>query len=226
MCDMSGESALDALETARRTQSVELADGMIDDLVPYWERVEEAFGAIIGDGTARRALDAALADGAVRRELMLSGHAGFFDALLRRYALESRGAQVPSQGHLTAGGDGRSLAAKAPDVAEFISHGLYEAFSVPDPYGTFDLQVIPSSCVVEDEFSGDGAVTGYGIGNGKMLLVTREGGKVTDVRYAEATEANVALVRGQADGRSFDWDAIESPVHDLLGRMGALPKKA
>jgi len=225
MCDRKGESVLGILETARRTQSVKLADGMIDDLVPYWECVEEAFAAIVADEEARQALDGALVDETARKELLSSEHAPFFDALLRRYAASSHGRVPSSDGHADSAGI-RCLATQFPDVAEFISHDLYEAFSVPDAYGTFDLRVIPSSCVVEDKFVGAGAVTGYGIGHGNMLLVTREDGRVTDVRYAKITETNVSLVRQQADGQPFDWDSVESPDHDWLSQMGAIPRQA
>lgn len=221
---MDINEAKSVLEAARREQSCDLADGLIDDLVPYWEVLETALGNIIADGRCREALAAVSADEAARSEVSDS-HRGFFRALLSRYEEATGKDTAEEPGDVFPGEPAEgTLAAEQPDVADFIEHGLYEAFSVPDAYGTFDLTVFPRGCAVTGECSAPGApVSGYVLDDGKMLLVTREDGRVRDVRYAEATEANLALVREQSEDDPFRWDAVESRDHEALRRDGAIP---
>lgn len=222
---MELKTAMEVLEGARKEQSCELADGLIDNLVPYWETIEEAFGNILSDGRCLEALATVAGDSAAIEELD-SGHMGFFKALVSRHdqAAEPKGNQSPKPGITRPD----TLASDYPDIAEFIERGLYEAFSVPDAFGTFDLAVFPRACEVTGEYLPvEGcAVSGYTIGNGKMLLVTRDGDKVVDIRHAEATTNNIHLIMRQGKDRPFDWDAIESPAHDMLERGGAIPPRA
>lgn len=213
--------AVEILEKARKRQSCDLADGLIDDVVPYWEIIEEALGNILSDEECSEALETVTGDKATRSALEGS-HNGFFQALIGRYdklPKDNGRPVIPRPG---------TLASEHPDVADFIEHGLYEAFLVPDAFGTFDLVVMPKTCEVGNEYlpvDEANGVSGYVIGNGKVLLVTREDGKVTDVRHADATTRNIHLIMTQGDKHPFDWDAVESPVHDRLRREGAIPKQ-
>ena len=221
---MDKETALGIVEQARREQSCELADGLIDDLIPYWAVVERAFKNIIDDETCNEALEA-LEDDEDLEAAYDGEHGPFLMALMIRYRKDAKAKAFDAE-HADANGkhdhavttERETLASEYPDVAEFIEHGLYEAFSVPDAYGTFDLVVYPDSCEVTSEYLNEaGNVTGY---------VTRDEGRVTDVRYAEATTNNIHLIIRQSERRPFEWDAIESPDHDALRREGALPEKA
>lgn len=220
---MELNAAIGILEDARKKQSCYLADGLIDDLIPYWEVVEEALDNIVSDRRCAEALATVAGDEAAR-EVLERTHNGFFKALLGRYGrVGDAGATDGSPAPFAED----TIAADYPDVADFIAHGLYEAFEVPDAYGTFDLTVMPATCKVTGEYlNPEGDVSGYVLDNGKMLLVTRDGDAVTDVRYAEATTNNIHLVIHQSQGRPFEWDAVESPDHDKLRRDGALPGQA
>lgn len=55
---MQAEEAIGMLDQRKRELSCELADGLIDDLVPYWDRVEEAFDRMLSDERCVTALRA------------------------------------------------------------------------------------------------------------------------------------------------------------------------
>lgn len=218
---MELERAFEVLERARKQQSCDLADGLIDNVMPYWEIIEEALGNILSDEECSEALEAVTGDRTARNALE-GTHNGFFQALLGRYD------RIPKTKGRPAVPRPGTLASEHPDVADFIEHGLYEAFSVPDMFGTFDIVVMPGACEVGNEYlpiDEDNGVSGYVIDSDKMLVVTREGGKVTDVRHADATTRNIHLVMTQGDKSQFDWDAVESPAHDRLRRDGAIPEQ-
>ena len=128
---MDRDTALGILEEARRRQSCDLTDGLIDDLVPYWKLMEEAFGNIVDDRSCVEALEEVL-DGGDGADVPWVGHAGFFEALSLYYGRRKRAGEVPgvAKAKVTANDD--TLAGKYPDIADFIEHGLYEALSVPD----------------------------------------------------------------------------------------------
>lgn len=222
---MELSEAMDVLEHARKEQSCDLADGLIDSLMPYWETIEEAISNILGNDECLEALEAIAADGEAVDKLD-AGHLGFFKALVTRYGQVVRPSGEGGKKPVAPRPD--TLASDYPDIAEFIERGLYEAFSVPDAYGTFDLAVFPRACEVTGEYlpAEGGTVSGYTIGNGKMLLVTRDGDRVTDVRHADATTNNILLIMRQSESRPFEWESIESPDHDMLARDGAIPERA
>lgn len=79
---MRREEAVEIIERKKRQLSCDLADGLIDDLVPYWDRVEEAMSDALSDAGCSAAL-AAIRDDEEACDA-LSSESPFLAALIGR----------------------------------------------------------------------------------------------------------------------------------------------